>query len=189
VDEPTHDAPPHAGTGLLQVLARLCVPPLHAALQAENPDQSDQPPSTTQHCSLHAAGPVADPTQSAPPHDGAGLVQLLTCGCTPPPHAAEHSPAAAHADHWPSTTQHSSLHSCCSVGGPAQAAPPHAGAGLVHCLVLVSTPPPHSTEQAEYDQSVHPPAVGVTPIQVSKVQPSFTQTDPAPHTAQGQSRG
>ena len=57
----------------------------------------------THACVLQLIVCVDDPTQLAPPPDGAGLVQVRVCVCEPPPQLTLHDPHP-HADHPPLTT-------------------------------------------------------------------------------------
>jgi len=113
----------------------------------------DQAPAqlTGQTCVLQFS--VADPTQFAPPLEGAG--ELHARVRVPPAQGAEQSPKAPQAPAT-GTAQACVLHALALLppSRPLQSAPVPPGDGLVHVRFLL--PPPQSFEHAP--QSLHPPS-------------------------------
>jgi len=140
---PTQAAPPLAGAGLLHCLLRDIVPPPHVAEQALHAQKAPYPPFTGHAAVPHTWVSVAGPTQAAPPLAGAGLLHCLLRDIVPPPHVAEQALHAQKAPYPPFTGQAAVPHTWVSVAGPAQAAPPLAGAGLSQTRDRDIVPPPH----------------------------------------------
>ena len=129
---PSQSRPPFSGAGLSQVLSRVLLPPPQGTLQFVHGDHSLQVPFTTTAGSKmefpEASGynswqsyiiPGQDPLlhslksmfprpgkppgrQSAPPHSGAGLSQLLILVSLPAPQVVEQVVQLDHMDHCPS---------------------------------------------------------------------------------------
>lgn len=72
VDWPTHTLPPNTGEGFVQLLDLILVAWPQVAEQADQEDQSDQPPWTVQFVTAKEI-----PVQGLPPFAGAGLLQYL----------------------------------------------------------------------------------------------------------------
>ena len=56
---------------------------------------------------LHATSKILMPLQRIPPHEGAGLLHVLTNFSIPPPHVLLHLPTGFHKLHRPLTTERS----------------------------------------------------------------------------------
>ena len=54
---------------------------------------------------LHATSKILMPLQRIPPHEGAGLLHVLTNFSIPPPHVLLHLPTGFHKLHRPLTTE------------------------------------------------------------------------------------
>ena len=86
---PEQSAPPCAGSGSVQDLFLVCVPPPQPALQGLQPAQAAQPPSTGQLAVPQDWVSVWRPGQTRPPCAGAGALQVRLLLCSPPPQVWE----------------------------------------------------------------------------------------------------